>query len=124
MAEKTIPHNEGEESHCLTASPLSLNAAELCVPRTEEEICRLIHELQGKKITLELQNAELCQVRRAVEAALETYTDLYDFAPVGYVTLDREGNVTAVNLTAAALVGVERSRLLGCSFRRLVSEET
>ena len=55
-----------------------------------------------------------------VAKALGKYTDLYDFAPVGYFTLDRDGVIRAVNLTGANLLGVERSRLVGLQFERLV----
>jgi PAS domain S-box-containing protein len=43
---------------------------------------------------------------------LEKYTDLYDFAPIGYFSLDQEGVIHEVNLTGAAMLGVARSRLL------------
>jgi len=53
-------------------------------PRTEADTQRLLHELQVHQIELEMQNAELQDARDEVEAGLEKYTDLYDFAPVGY----------------------------------------
>ena len=73
---------------------------------------RLVHELQVHQIELELQNEELKQARVEVEAALEKYTDLYDFAPAGYFSLDEAGVVRELNLTGASLLGVERSRLV------------
>ena len=76
---------------------------------------RLVHELQVHGIELEMQNEELRLARDAMEAGLEKYSDLYDFAPVAYLTLDREGKVREVNLTATALFGIERSRLIGWS---------
>jgi PAS domain S-box-containing protein len=72
---------------------------------------RLVHELQVHQIELEMQNEELCESRAQVEAGLERYTDLYDFAPVGYLTLGRDGAIRQANLTAAQLLGVERARL-------------
>ena len=70
-----------------------------------------------------MQNAELRQARDELEVALENYTDLYDFAPSGYFTLAATGAILQANLTGATLVGIERSRLVGQSFRRLVSAE-
>ncbi|MBK5275184.1 MAG: response regulator [Desulfuromonadales bacterium] len=83
---------------------------------TEKDPLKLLHELQVHQIELEMQNAELRQAREQLEEALEQYTDLYDFAPVGYFTLDREGTINRVNFTAADLVGLERSRLVGRRF--------
>ncbi len=65
-----------------------------------------------------MQNAELREARDEVEAQLGRYTDLYDFAPVGYYSVDERGLIQEVNLTGAALLGVERSRLIK---RRLLS---
>jgi PAS domain S-box-containing protein len=79
--------------------------------------------LQVHEIELEMQNAELRQARDELEAALENYTDLYDFAPSGYFTLAATGTILQANLTGATLVGIERSRLVGQSFGRLVSAE-
>ena len=87
-------------------------------PRTEADTNRLLHELQVHQIELEMQNAELQEARDMVETLLETYTDLYDFSPVGYFSVDEEGVILEVNLTGAALLGIERSRLIN---RRLQS---
>lgn len=73
---------------------------------------RLLHELEVHQIELELQNAELQKARDEMEVALEKYTDLYDFAPVGYFSLDEAGVILEANLTGAALLGIERSRLM------------
>ncbi|SCZ62200.1 sensor histidine kinase [Thiohalomonas denitrificans] len=62
---------------------------------------------------IEAQNRELREVQRVLEETRERYADLYDYAPVGYITLDRLGQVLEINLTAAAMLGVEREHLLG-----------
>ncbi len=90
-------------------------------PRAENETQRLLHELQVHQIELEMQNAELRQARDELETALRKYTDLYDFAPVGYFTLDREGLIRAVNLRGASLLGIERSRLIGRRLEPIVT---
>ena len=77
------------------------------------ETQRLLHELQVHQIELEMQNEELQQARTKVEEGLSRYTDLYEFAPVGYLTLNREGEIQQVNLTGARLLGLERSHLVG-----------
>ena len=73
--------------------------------RTEPEAQRLVHELQVHQIELEMQNDELRQSRAEVEAGLERYTELYDFAPVGYLTLGRDEAIRQVNLAGADLLG-------------------
>ncbi len=84
---------------------------------------RLVHELQVHQVELEMQNAELRQTRDDLEAALENYTDLYDFAPVGYFSLAASGAINRVNLTGASLVGLERARLVGRPFGQWVAAE-
>jgi PAS domain S-box-containing protein len=98
--------------------------AELYPTRAEEETQRLVHELEVHQIELEMQNEELCKAREELETVLDTYTDLYDFAPVGYVTLDRDGVLLAANLNGATLLGVDRSRLIGRRFEPFVADES
>jgi PAS domain S-box-containing protein len=81
-------------------------------PRTEADTTRLLHELQVHQIELEMQNAELQEARDKAETLVEAYTDLYDFAPIGYFSIDEQGLILEVNLTGAALLGTERSRLI------------
>jgi PAS domain S-box-containing protein len=85
---------------------------------------RLLHELQVHHVELEMQNAELLEARDRMEALLEKYTDLYDFAPVGHFSLDESGRIMEVNLTGATLLGVERSRLINRSLPRFVAPES
>jgi PAS domain S-box-containing protein/putative nucleotidyltransferase with HDIG domain len=105
----------------LAEERLSAKTPEVRPSRTDEETQRLFHELEVHEIELEMQNAELRQTRNEVEAALEKYTDLYDFAPVGYFTLDRNGVISAVNLSGASLLGVERSQLIGRRLEHFVT---
>ncbi len=79
---------------------------------SEVDPLSLVHELQVHQIELEMQNEETQSARDEIAAALEKYSDLYDFAPVGYLTLDRPGTILEANLTGADLFGIERSRLL------------
>ena len=88
---------------------------------TAVEMRRLVQELQIHQIELEMQNEELTQARNEAEAERERYLDLYDFAPVGYLTLDIAGAIRQVNLAEARLLGVERSRLLSRRFGDFVS---
>jgi PAS domain S-box-containing protein len=98
-------------------------SAEIPPPRSKQESSRLVHELEVHQIELEMQNAELLQVREQMEMALDKYTNLYDFAPVGYCTLDRQGTVVIANLTIATLFNIECSRLLGRRFGSFVADD-
>src|SRR5258708_21749298 len=84
---------------------------------------RLLHELQVHQTELETQNRELREAQMLVEVSRDRYADLYDFAPVGYVTLDDKGIIRGINLTAAGMFGVERTRLLGIHFQLHVARE-
>ena len=79
---------------------------------------RLLHELQVHQVELEMQNAELRHTREELEGSLLKYTELYDFAPVGYFTVDTEGRIKRVNLSGARQVGMERGRVNGTPFAR------
>jgi PAS domain S-box-containing protein len=92
--------------------------------RTGDDPQKLLHELQVHQIELEMQNEELRHARDEMEAVLEKYTDLYDFAPVGYVTLDGAGIIRSINLTGATLLGLERSRLDGRPFGLFLAAES
>ena len=91
--------------------------------RSYDETQRALYELQVHQIELEMQSAEMRLARDEVEQALEKYSDLYDFAPVGYLTLDRDGVIQSANLPGARLLGIDRSRLLGVPFGLLVADE-
>lgn len=77
---------------------------------------RLIHDLHVHQVELELQNQELRRAQELLEESRARYADLYDFAPVGYCTLDLEGNLRECNLTCAALLGAPREELVGRPF--------
>lgn len=91
------------------------------IPTTEADTLRLVHELQVHQIELEMQNEELVQARAEAEAVHRQYADLYDFAPVGYFTLARDGTISKVNLAGATLLGMARNELLTRRFGLFVS---
>lgn len=92
-------------------------------PNVAFEHGRLLHELQVHQIELETQNRELRAAQQLIEITRDRYADLFDFAPVGYVTLDSKGVIREINLTAAGMLGVERARLVGVPFHLYVARD-
>ncbi len=92
-------------------------------PLTEADSLRLIHELHVHQIELELQNDELQKAGARSDQNLKRYTDLYDFAPIGYFTVTSDGAVRELNCAGAALFGQERSDLIGKRLGLWVVEE-
>lgn len=78
----------------------------------------LLRSLAVHQIELELLNDELRRAAIVIENSRDRYLDLYDFAPIGYLTLNREGVIIEINLTCASLLGEERNKLIN---RRFVS---
>ena len=80
-----------------------------------------IHELQVHLIELENQAEELRKSKIALEESRDKYVDLYDFAPIGYFTLNEQALITDVNLAGAALLGIGRSKLVNTRFRKFIT---
>jgi PAS domain S-box-containing protein len=87
---------------------------------SSEDTQSLIHELQVHQIELEMQNEELRTAQLELAAARDRYSDLYEFAPVGYFSLSDKGLILETNLTGAALLGVERGNLVNRPLSRFV----
>ncbi len=94
------------------------------VSMAETDIKKLMHELQVHQIELEMQNEELLQAYQTAETALKKYTMLYDFAPMGYLTLDPDGSICELNFTAAEMLGDKRFSLINSNFKLFVSDES
>jgi PAS domain S-box-containing protein len=88
-----------------------------------EEIQRLVHELRTHQVELELQNEELRGAQDQLAAARDRYADLYDFAPVGYLSLDEKGLVREVNLTLADLLKLPRREVVGQRLAAFIHRE-
>jgi PAS domain S-box-containing protein len=88
-----------------------------------EDIHELIHELEVHQIELEMQNEELRQAQLDLEAARDKYTDLYDFAPVGYFSISDKGLILDANLMSATMLGMERGKLTGRRFSEFIAKD-
>ena len=116
--EKAKLRKQAEET--LRSRPDDAEDLSLLSPEAKD---RLVHELRVHQIELEMQNEELCRAQLELEAARDKYTDLYDFAPVGYFTVSEKGMIVAINLTGATMLGVERRRLIGAAFFHFIHTE-
>jgi PAS domain S-box-containing protein len=85
---------------------------------------KLIHELQVHQIELQMQNEELIRTREELDVSLEKYSDLYDFAPIGYFTLSEDDIILELNFTGAVLLGEHCTPLINRHFASFVSPET
>jgi PAS domain-containing protein len=90
----------------------------------ESDVKKLMHELQVHQIELEMQNEELIKANEIAEEALKKYTMLYDFAPMGYYTLEPDGSIDELNFTGAEMLGDKRVSLTGTNFKLFVSDDS
>ncbi len=88
-----------------------------------EETGKILHELQVHQIELKMQNDELCRIQGELEKTRDKYSHLYEFAPVGYFTMNEKWIIEEVNFAGAAMIGLEGSALIGKPFTRLVMKE-
>ncbi|NLI78301.1 MAG: PAS domain S-box protein [Candidatus Riflebacteria bacterium] len=84
---------------------------------------KLLQDLATHQIELQMQNEELQRSQEELEKARARYFDLYDLAPVGYLTLGAEGRILEANLTAAGMLGCEKQRLVGKRFTDFILPE-
>jgi len=121
-----------EEQDLTDAQLLRLNAEKQLKGKNKGEddsdlgidVKRIMHELQVHQIELEMQNEELQRANDKTETALRKYTMLYDFAPMGFFTLNSKGKIEEVNFTGAEMLGERRHSLVGSNFKFLVSGES
>lgn len=113
-AGERLRHDSEERLRSIKAKPAK--------PCSGKDLLKLVHELEVHQIELEMQNEELCNIRHELETVLEKYTNLYDFAPVGYLALNRNGVINSVNLCGAGLLERECSRLLNRNFESFVTK--
>jgi PAS domain S-box-containing protein len=87
-------------------------AVNISLPLAAETALQMLHELRVHQIELEMQNEELRRTQQELEASCLRFFDLYELAPVGYLTVTDQGLIQMANLTAATLLGVERGALI------------
>ncbi len=120
MKEKSEKQKKDEKLHNRVKELINLKDLR---DLSDVSIKELIHELAIHQAQLEMQNEELRKSQADLEESRSKYSDLYDFAPVGYFTFDKNGLIPEVNLTGAELLGVERSSLINQYFSHYVNRD-
>lgn len=114
------------EDHLRKKSEKLLGQNPLEVPALSTvEVQQLFHELNAYQVELEMQNEDLRHAQQELSAALDAYVELYETAPVGYLTIDSKYQIIEANYTAATLLGLERGKLLvGRTFSSFVHNDS
>lgn len=122
MIKKTDEIYQQLEQHLRDTAETQLKYTEqTVVPFTSPS--EILHELQVHQIELQMQNEELLRTQLALEESRDRYVDLYEFAPVGYLTLTVDGTIADINLTGATLLGVDRVKLIHRRFAPYIIPE-
>ncbi len=121
----TKSHSSDQGLRARAESLLSAKTARLgdVAALTTDEAQRLVHELQVHQAELEIQNEDLIEAQAELERARDRYYDLYDNAPIGYLTLSRGGVIQAANVAAGSLLGRAPQDLVNRLFVGFVSPE-
>ena len=87
------------------------------------DVKKLVADLHVHQIELEIQNEELRRAQLELEASRDRYSDLYDFAPVGYATVSEKGLILQANLSCATMLGIERGAMIRKPFSRFITKD-
>ncbi len=120
---KKLTNNSNLRQHRQKDLEIAAGRSEDLAGASLEKMSDLIQSLEVHQIELKMQNDELRRVQSELEKARDKYSHLYDFSPVGYFTVGEKGIIEEVNLTGAAMIGIERSALTGKPFSRFILRE-
>ncbi len=120
LRSRAVVHLDGPDARANAGASAALGVLyELASsPSTAADALALLHELQVHQVEVDLQDEELRHARVELETALNRQVQLYDYAPVGYLTVDCNAVLRELNRTAANQLGLERDSLLGRSLER------
>ncbi len=92
-------------------------------PARSERVHALLHELQVHAEEITVQNEQLRKAQNELEEARDRFADLYDFAPIGYMSLNRQGAITEINIAGAMLLGVDRAHAVNMPVAMLLAKD-
>jgi PAS domain S-box-containing protein len=122
---KSIVRNKGQNQKQAEEIKAKINrqSSKVSSSKNPENPQRVIEELHLNQNELEMQNEQLRVVSEKLSLLVAKYEDLYDFAPVGYVTLDQSGTILEANLTCSRLLHTDRNNLLNTCLSHHVFKE-
>ena len=125
LRSRAVVHLKGPDAraHAGASAALGVLYELASSPSTAPDALALLHELQVHQVEVDLQDEELRHARVELETALNRQVQLYDYAPVGYLTVDCNAVLRELNRTAATLLGLERDSLLGRSLESFLNPE-
>ena len=110
-----------EKRHALRREVDAMLSSVSPVPAADQPMNVMLHELLVHKVELEMQVEELKRAHAATETARDHYAEYYEFAPVGYFAISRDGLISEANLTGAVMLGVERAALINRRMAEFIS---
>jgi PAS domain S-box-containing protein len=120
---RAVAHLKGHDAQVDESTALSVLYQLASSPSTAPDALALLHELQVHQVEVDLQDEELRRSRAELETSLNRQVQLYDYAPVGYFTLDFNAVLRELNETGAAMLGLERDFLRGRSLDSFLTAE-
>ncbi|MCX6690626.1 MAG: PAS domain S-box protein [Methanoregula sp.] len=120
---KEVGHEEKAGSLRIAAENKLTRTPETSTELKGQNPEQLIHELQVHQIELEMKEEELRRIQHELEKSRYQYINLYELAPVGYLSLNDKRLVTKANLTAATLLGIERNKIINRGFSVFIAPE-
>src|SRR6516165_10582742 len=104
MSASSDPNPKPDQLHAQAEERLRSDPEELA-RKSPKQMQAVIHELHVHQIELEMQNEQLRVAQEEIESARERYAGLYDFAPIGYLTVSKAGIILRANLTSVSMLG-------------------
>ena len=123
LRSRAVAHLKGRDAQVDESTALGVLYQLASSPSTAPDALALLHELQVHQVEVDLQDEELRRSRAELETSLNRQVQLYDYAPVGYFTLDFNAVLRELNRTGAALLGLEREILRGRSLESFLTAE-
>lgn len=120
----TIEKSNGRTLRQKAEEYLKNKQDDLTRKNSEADLLKLIHELQVHQIELELQNEELIIAQEKTEQVSQKYTNLFDFAPVGYFTVNKSAMIVELNLLGAKMLGKERAALVNKNLSHFLANDS